>query len=199
MSSDNPDTRSRILNAAWKLLESDQGTGVRMADIAKEAGVSRQAVYLHFPTRTELLVATTRHLDAVKNIDNRLAASREAATGTERLDAFIEAWGNYIPEIYGVAKALLALKDTDEAAALAWDDRMQAVRHGCRAAVQALKNDGVLSPDISPQKATDILWAILSVRQWELLTVECGWPQNRYIELTKTMARRMLLIERQRR
>jgi AcrR family transcriptional regulator len=199
MSSDNLDTRSRILNSAWKLLELDQGKGVRMADIAKAAGVSRQALYLHFPTRSELLIATTRHIDAVKNIDRRLAASREAATGEDRLNAFIEAWGNYIPEIYGVAKALLALKDTDEAAALAWDDRMQAVRQGCDAAVQALKNDGVLTPDIPPKQATDILWAMLSVRQWELLTSECGWPQKRYIELTKTMARRMLLIERHRR
>lgn len=197
MSSDNLDTRSRILNSAWKLLESDQGKGVRMADIAKEAGVSRQALYLHFPTRSELLIATTRHLDAVKNIDQRLAASRETMTGTDRLNAFIEAWGNYIPEIYGVAKALLALKDTDEAAALAWEDRMQAVRHGCQAAVQAVNEDDLLSPGLTPKSATDILWAMLSVYQWELLTGQCGWSQKRYVELTKSMARRTLLTERQ--
>ena len=44
MSSDNPDTRVRILNAALKLLEASQGKGVRMTDIAKEAGISRQAL-----------------------------------------------------------------------------------------------------------------------------------------------------------
>ena len=128
MSSMKIDTRTRILNSAWNLLEAGGGTGVRMADIAKDAGVSRQAVYLHFPARSDLLIATTRHLDEVKNIDERLTASRTAATGVDRLDAFIEAWGNYIPEIYGVAKALLTLKETDEAAAAAWDDRMQAIR-----------------------------------------------------------------------
>ena len=118
MSSNNIETRTRILDAAWKLLETGQGSGVRMSDIAKTAGISRQAVYLHFPTRAELLIATTRHLDAVKDVDARLMASRNAATGLERLEAFIEAWGNYIPEIHGVAKALLAMKDTDEAASL---------------------------------------------------------------------------------
>ena len=130
MSSDNSETRDRILDAAWTLLEERAGSGVRMSDIARQAGISRQAVYLHFPTRAELLVALTRHIDRVKDTDKRLEASRSAAGGLERLDAFIDAWGNYIPEIHGVARALIAMKDTDEAAAAAWDDRMQAVRHG---------------------------------------------------------------------
>ena len=69
MSSEGPDTRTRILNAAWSLLESGRGAGVRMSDIAKEAGISRQALYLHFPNRADLLVATTQHVDAVKDID----------------------------------------------------------------------------------------------------------------------------------
>ena len=89
MSRDINETRNRILNAAWKLLEAGQGSGVRMSDIAKTAGISRQAVYLHFPTRAELLTATTRYLDEINNADERLMASRNAATGLERLEAFI--------------------------------------------------------------------------------------------------------------
>ena len=105
MSREITDTRSRILDATWQLLEASQGTGVRMSDIAKQAQVSRQALYLHFENRSELLIATTRHLDEVKDIDQRLAASRNAKSGIARLEAFIDAWGNYIPEIYGIARA----------------------------------------------------------------------------------------------
>ena len=193
MSSANIQTRTRILRSAWKLLEGDSGQGVRMADIAKDAGISRQAVYLHFPKRAELLIAVTRYIDEVLDVDARLAASRRAATGAARLEAFIEAWGNYIPEIHGIAKALLAMKDTDAAAAAAWADRMGAVRQGCEAAVQALNADGMLTPEFSPQQATDILWTQLSVRNWEQLTQECGWSQKRYIEAMQMMARRVLL------
>ncbi len=192
MPSANFDTRERILNAAWKLLEADKAASVRMGDIAKEAGISRQALYLHFPTRAELLVATARYLDDVKNVDQRLAASRTASTGVERLNAFIEAWGNYIPEIYGVAKAFLAMKDSDEAAEIAWNDRMQAVREGCEAAVKALKKDGVLSPDYSVKTATDFLWTMLSVRNWEQLTIGCSWSQKRYVETMKHLAEKIL-------
>jgi AcrR family transcriptional regulator len=193
MSSDNSETRDRILDAAWTLLEERAGSGVRMSDIARQAGISRQAVYLHFPTRAELLVALTRHIDRVKDTDKRLEASRSAAGGLERLDAFIDAWGNYIPEIHGVARALIAMKDTDEAAAAAWDDRMQAVRHGCKAAVKALHEDGLLRPENSLRQSTDILWTLLSVANWEQLTGACGWTQGQYIDAMKSLARAGLL------
>ncbi len=196
MSSEKIKTREKILKAAWKRLEASPGVSVRMSDIAKEAGISRQALYLHFPARAELLIATARYLDEVKDIDARLAKSRAAATGLERLDAFIEAWGNYIPEIYGVGKAFLAIKDTDEAVATAWEDRMLAVRHGCNAAIKALKADDALSPDHSVKQATDILWTMLSVRNWEQFTGDCGWSQRRYIETTKLLAARMFLNNR---
>ncbi len=196
MSSKKPDTRNRILNAAWKLLEAKHGKGVRMTDIAKRAGITRQALYLHFGTRSELLIATTHYLDEVKGVEERLVPSRTAQTGIERLDAYIDAWGSYIPEIHGVAKALLAMKDTDEAAAEAWDDRMQAMRQGCEAAIGALNSEDMLVPDYSPKQATDILWTILSVRNWEQLTIECGWPQERYIETLKSLARRFFVAER---
>ena len=47
--------------------------------------ISRQGVYLHFASRTELLVAATRYLDEVLDVDRRLAPSRAATTGAERL------------------------------------------------------------------------------------------------------------------
>jgi len=192
MSSNKTDTSTRILDAAWTLLESSGGPAVRMGDIAKAAGISRQAVYLHFPTRADLLTATARHIDDAKGVDGRLATSRAATDGAERLDAFIEAWGNYIPEIHGVARALMAAADSDPAAAEAWADRMAALRQGCEAAVAALKKDGLLAPGLPPRQATDLLWTLLSVRNWEQLVGDAGWPQKRYVAAMKTTARRSL-------
>jgi len=193
MSNKNTDTRNRILESTWKLLESGTEDEVRMSDIAKDAGISRQALYLHFPNRADLLIATTRHLDAVNDVEARLAPSRAAATGTERLDAFIEAWGNYIPEIFGVAAALIAMQRKDQAAKDAWSNRLNAVREGCEAAVKALDRDERLRPELNVEKATDILWTLLSVGNWEQLTVTCGWTQSDYIDTTKALARRMLV------
>lgn len=193
MSSGNSDTRKRILTSTWRLLESAQGKEVRMSDIAKDAKVSRQALYLHFPTRRDLLIATTHHIDEVKDVESRLAASRSAKTGLERLDSFIEAWGNYIPEIYGLAQELMAMSARDEAAKLAWNERMAALRLGCRAAVDALQQDRNLSPEHSAGKATDILCALVSVRNWEHFRIDCGWSQQTYISKMKTIAKQLLV------
>ncbi len=193
MSSKNIETRDRILIATLKSLEANAAPTVRMSDIAKAAKISRQAVYLHFPTRAELLIAATHYLDHIKDVDHRLEKSRNAKTGKQRLNAYIEAWGNYIPEIYGVAKALLAMKDTDEAANIAWSGRMNAVREGCEAAIMALKKDGMLASDYTIDQATDVLWTMLSLRNWEQLTQQCGWTQAHYIKMMKSNADRIFV------
>jgi AcrR family transcriptional regulator len=192
MSRKNLPTRDRILEAAWHLLETGGGT-VRMSDIAKRAGVSRQAVYLHFPNRAELLIATTRYIDDIKRVDDRLAPSRAATLGPERLTAYIEAWGNYIPEIYGVGSALMAMGDSDEEARQAWADRMCAVREGCAAAVAAIKADGRLPDGYTLESATDLLWTLLSVENWEQLTQQCGWSQKDYISRITKLAKTALV------
>ena len=190
MSSKNIQTRTRILDATVQMLEKNGGRGVRMGDIAKAAGISRQAVYLHFASRTELLVAATRYLDEILDVDSRLAASRAATSGVERLALYIECWGHYIPEIYGVAKALLLAQDTDAAAAAAWRGRMLAMRDGCRAAIDALHSDRTLAPEWTPKRATDTLWTLLLVPNWENLTDECGWSTQQYVRWMKTVAER---------
>ena len=190
MSSESTDTRTRILEATVRTLEESVGQGVRMGDIAKETGISRQAVYLHFASRTALLVAATRYLDEKLDVDRRLAPSRAAKTGVERLRLYIECWGNYIPEIYGVAKALMMARDTDDAAAAAWQDRMLAMRDGCRAAIDALHADGTLAAGWTRPKAIDSLWTMLLVPNWENLTMACGWSTKEYVRRMQAVAER---------
>jgi AcrR family transcriptional regulator len=192
MSSDEVSTRTRILEATWRLLEAG-GSKVRMADIAKAAGISRQALYLHFPNRADLLVATTRHLDTVHDIDGLLAPSRAASTGVARLEHFIAAWAAHIPRIHGVAQALMAMQDSDEEARRAWADWMSALREGCAAAIAALAADGTLAPPGDERRATDLLMMLLAVPNWAYLTRSCGWDQATYADEITRLAHKALV------
>ncbi|WP_321488259.1 TetR/AcrR family transcriptional regulator [uncultured Hyphomonas sp.] len=194
MSSLNPDTRKRILQATTDLLSEGGGTGVRMSDIAKRAGISRQAVYLHFANRADLLIATTFYVDELKDTAARLAPSRAAATGKERLDAFIEAWTGYLPEIYPIGRALIDMSPTDEEARSAWAQRMQDMREGCEAAINALKRDGDLAPGMPAGQATDLLWTLLLLPNWEHLTQTCGWSQKQYEKHINSAARHLFVM-----
>src|ERR687894_2509440 len=108
MSSGESETRTRILVATWRLMVQRRGQGVRMRDIAEAAGVSRQAVYDHFGSRAELMVATARYGDEVRGLEGRLAGYRAASGGVERLEAFVEFLGKFVSGIHGIDRAMLA-------------------------------------------------------------------------------------------
>lgn len=180
MSRETNETRKKILQATVDSLGKTGGEGVRMGDIAKTAGVSRQAVYLHFASRTELLVSATRFLDEELDLEERLGFVRAAESARERLIRYVHFWGDYIPGIYGVAKALIIAQSSDEAANVAWDDRMSALKSGCEAVVKALAAEQALKPEWNKESATDAFWAMLLVPVWENLTLKCGWTTEQY-------------------
>lgn len=195
MSSEKSETRTRILEAAAHLLEEHRGEGVRMSDVAGAAGVSRQAVYLHFGSRAELMVATARYGDEVRGLDRRLRGYRAASAGVDRLETFIEFWGKYIPEIYGIARALRDARETDAAARAAWDDRMGVVHDACRDIVGRLRDDGRLAEGWSLDEAADLLWTMLSIDNWESLTMGCGWSTEQYVTRMRDLSARTFVTK----
>lgn len=193
MSSDLSSTPTRIISAARTLLDAPTGTGLRMSDIATAAGLSRQAVYLHFKSRADVLIAVTHAIDRDLGLEARLSESRGAATGAERLDAWIRFWGGYLPDISAAAGALLRMQDDDPEAAAAWGDRMAAMRSGCAAAIAMLAEDGRLAPPWSPEAATDLLWSLLSFQTWDTLTRTRCWSHEGYVR-HMTIAARSIFV-----
>ena len=190
MSSEDIDTRTRILEATWQLLEQHQGQGVKMSDIAKAVGISRQAVYLHFASRTELMIATMNYVDEVKGLYERLNQLQSAQSGAESIDTLVEIWGNYIPEIYGLAKAMLMTKDSDDAMAAAWNNVMGCLRDVCQQTIEMLAQEGKLAAAWSIEQATDMFVTVVSIPNWEQLNKECHWSNEQYINSIKTLLKR---------
>ena len=194
MSNAVPETRKRILEATLHLLEASEGRDVRISDIAEQARVTRQTLYHYFKTRSELLVETTFYVDELYDTPSRLVASRNAQTGVARLEAYVTAWADYIQEIYGVARALISLDDPD--ANSAWRIRMQDMWEGCEAAIKALKKDGHLNPDYSVKEASDLLWTLMSVRNWEHLRIDREWSQAKYVKHINSMTKQLFCSQK---
>ncbi|MDB5739397.1 MAG: hypothetical protein JWP16_437, partial [Alphaproteobacteria bacterium] len=79
------ETHIRILDAA--LARTSQEKGLTMAGVAAQAGLSRQAVYLHFPSRGQLLAALAAH--AVRPAEQQFAAITDAPSARVALAAMI--------------------------------------------------------------------------------------------------------------
>lgn len=161
-----------------------------MREIASAAGISRQALYLHFVSRTELMVATMEYVDEVQGLNKRLERLKTLPSAIDLMDAGIEIWGNYIPEIYGLAKGMMKARDTDEAVAAAWDKSMNCLRDVCRDVIDGLHAQGFLSAECSRKEAAEMFWTMLSISNWEQLTIQCGWSNAQYVDWIKMLSRR---------
>jgi AcrR family transcriptional regulator len=195
MSSGDPETRNRILEVTRRLMEKRRGKDVRLEDIAEAARISRQAIYMHFGSRSGLLIATARYLDEQLGLEERTRPFFEAESGVRALEVKVEWWANYMPDIYGLAKALLSVRDTDAAAAAAWEDRMKALYHGCLLAVERMASENTLAAGWTVEQAADFFWATISFTNWEYLTIERGWSQEQYIAQVTMALKRALVRE----
>lgn len=191
--SGSPQTRARILEAALALVKSKGAAATRIADIARQSGVSRQAVYLHFGTRAELFVAMVNHADATGDLDRHLHAIFNAPSGIDAVDALIRSQSRYNPYIRELADAIDSARLTEEAAEAAWQDRMASRRRGCGIIVKRLADEGVLAPEWTESDAADFLWTLSSIRVWRDLVVERGWSAETYERHLMRVARAALL------
>jgi AcrR family transcriptional regulator len=167
-------SRERILEATWRLLEDSPDLNVRIADIAAEAGVSRQAVYLHFGDRSKLLLEALRHRDGTAPQKAFVQAAFHDPV-PEALGRFVKGWFDYIPRIQPVARIVAAAAQVDEDARVAWEDRMASFRNLVEALARRLAQAGLLQKGWTEAKAADWIWHRTHLDSWRHLVHERGW------------------------
>jgi AcrR family transcriptional regulator len=180
MSSGRASTRHRLLDAARRLLERESYSAVSMGAIAGEADVSRQAAYLHFGSKAELLLALVAHVDEVEGLPHLLTRVRDAPSGVDALKRFVELVAELTPRVYRVGIALAAAAESDSAARAAWTDRMDARRATCRAIAERLGAERSLGEALTVVDAADLLWALSAMRVFEDLVEVRGYGVPRY-------------------
>ena len=173
-------TRRRILDKAAALLRKYGPASVTMADVARAAGLSRQAVYLHFESRTKLMVALLRHIGEQSDGERLFAPVRNASTPQEGLKALVFAMARLNARIHEVALALDLARHADGDARAAWQDRMELRHKGIRRLVKALADRGELVPGWSVNRATHAIEVICLPRLYVDLVVERGFTPRDY-------------------
>lgn len=181
-----------ILDAAVRLF-TKQGPGIRLEDIGSEAGVSRQTVYVHFGSRTGLLIAMVQHMDEQGELHDLIQRVFQAANPVDALDALVTVHAEYHPVAYPVARILMTGRHDDEALQAAWGDRMAGRHNLNRSVIEWLAREGRLAPDWNIDLATDLLWSFTSWQLWEQLVVDRGWSKEDYLTHLRTVLRQTLL------
>jgi AcrR family transcriptional regulator len=188
----DPATRARILDATWGLV-AEQGAGLRLAEVAARASVSRQAVYLHFGDRSGLLAALVQHMDDVLDLGESLAAVHASPDGASLLKAAMRLNTTFWAQVLPVAQVLEAAQHDDEALGGAWRDRMRFRQATFRAMVEALAARGELDGSWSVDDAAATLYAVAHFDTWRELVIELGWSDDHYITAMTHLLGRALL------
>lgn len=186
-------TRAAVLDAAWQLLEEGGAGQATMGAVAERAGVSRRALYLHFASRGELLLALHDHvdteLDLAASIDPVVAAP-DAVTALEEFAAHL---ARYHPRILAIDLAVLRVRDDDPDVAVLVERGMQVWHECCRSLAQRLADEGRLAEPWTVDTAADLIWSFMFPETLGRLTVERGWSTERYGELLAVVLRRTLV------
>ena len=193
----DPGTRERLLRAAWEQAV-EQGPSLRLADVAARAGVSRQAVYLHFGDRAKLLLELLAWGDEALKLGDLLARVTEAPTGVQALERMVEVHAAYSPRIDALARILEAHQYQDPAVAAALRDRLSFRRAAHRAVIARIAAEGDLASGWTVDAAADLFFAVTLPAPWRELTGACGWPAGQYADRMSRFLRRALITPDQR-
>ena len=111
MSSGRLDTRTAILTAARELFEEQGYHGAALEAVAKRAGVSRQAIYLHFASKAELLTALHAYIyetDVAPTLERHPIWT--APTALDGLDALIAVDAEVASKVWRIHEALVVAR-----------------------------------------------------------------------------------------
>jgi AcrR family transcriptional regulator len=186
-------TRAAVLDATWKLLEEEGAAGVTMASVASRAGISRRAVYLHFASRGELLLALHEHVDDVLDLESSLRPLREAPDGVTLLKELAAHVARFHPKILRIDRALEGARHSDPDVAKLWEQGLRTWRAGCRRIVQRLADEKRLAKPFTVETAADLLLGLMRHDLLETLVVDRGWPPERYRDTLAEIMIRMLV------
>jgi AcrR family transcriptional regulator len=186
-------TRAAVLDAAWQLLEDQGPEQTTMGAVAERAGVSRRALYLHFSSRAELLLALHDHVDGRLELAASLQPVFDAPDAVSALEEFAAHLARYHPRILAIDLALLRVQNENPDVAELVARGMQLWHEGCRSIAQRLADEGGLAEPWTVETAADLIWSFMFPETLHRLTVDRGWSTDRYGELLAVALRRTLV------
>lgn len=190
-------TRDRILEASWHLLAERGYHQVSLEEIAREAGISRQALHRwHFRSKRDLLLALVQWIDRSIGVPDGLARVRAADSADTAIEAAAAMQADVEPKLARMADVLYSAREADPAARAAWDDRMQGRWRAAFDLADRLRRDGVLRPDWTVEEAADLIAAVFSVHVHAYLVDERRWSADQFRRRTGDLLKATLLTSR---
>ena len=171
-------TRSRIIDAARRLLTRGTYSSVTMEEIAKEAGVAYQTVYAVFGTKLQLAEEIIRvgfHFEGVEELTAQVQQGSDPELwlrGAARISRHIQET---------CADLLRFMRESGDPGLLALLRENQEQRLTQESFLSAaLDGSGRLRAGMSSAEVLAVIWAMTGADLYSMLVFERGWRPDRY-------------------
>lgn len=176
-------TRSRMLDAAYRCFCEAGYRATTMANIAEQSGVAVQTLYFTFHTKDELFQAV--HDRTVLGVDElpplsqpwhvKMTAAPEVSEAIHHLVTGVEV---ILARVAPLLPAFQAV--AEDPAGAVWRRGEQLRLEGYRGLVVELCTKAPVRSGLSRSQATDLLFVLLSPDLYRALVLERGWPASRW-------------------
>jgi AcrR family transcriptional regulator len=191
----SPLARAAVLSTARRLLEEGGFDALTMGAVAERAGVTRRAVYLHFPSRAELVSALFDYVADAEGLERSLARVWEAPDGPAALDEWAQHVARYHPRLLAVDRAVALESDRDPDAAAHRQRVMRAKLVSCRRLIGRLAEERRLAAGWTVEQAADMLFYLDSGELVGGLLRERRWSRRLFVDRYAALLRATFLHE----
>ncbi|HXI95067.1 MAG TPA: helix-turn-helix domain-containing protein [Candidatus Acidoferrum sp.] len=172
-------TRSRIMEAARRLLIQRGYTQVTMQEVAREAGVAYQTVFSQFRSKLQLaLELCSSELLHAGGAVAMLGQVRDAGDP----EACLRMLGAFSRRLYEpCAEVLRFMRESGDPDLISRLREIGARRLQLLSAVgPQLEQSGRLRPGLSGRQAIDLAWAMAGPEMYEELVLDRGWTPQQF-------------------
>ena len=170
-----------------------------MPQIAKAAGVAVQTVYFGFHTKPALLsrayeVAVGGDPPVMPQQQSWYAAMRESPDVRVALRAFVSGSGEIMRRVTPLyfASRVAADSDADAARVIAFHENLRVA--GYREVLELLRNKAVFNPELSLERATDLLLVFVGPDVYHALCDGRGWSHDESVDWTVSAVAEQIFV-----
>jgi AcrR family transcriptional regulator len=192
-------TRRRILDEASRLFIAQGYAATTLDQIAKGAGVAVQTLYFHFGNKATVLKEAVDVLavgddEPVPLLDRSWAERvRDEPDGRRALAIWLRTSRAILGRIAPIMTIVRDAAGSDPEMAAQWRTNREQTYTAQRVFAQQLSDKRALRPELTVDRAADIVFCLASIEVYLLCTVERGWTPAQWERwMTETLAAALL-------
>jgi AcrR family transcriptional regulator len=179
-------TRRRIIDQAAKLFIEQGYAATTLDQIGTAAGVAVQTVYFHFRNKATVLkeavdIAAVGDDKPVPMMDRTWTQRvRDEPDGQRAVAIYLRNARAIFERIAPIMTTVRDAAGSDPEMAAQWQTNRKQTYTAQRVVVQWLADKHALRPELTVDRATDIVFCLVSIEVYQLFTAERGWTPARW-------------------